>query len=780
MDQRAKLKGITSKKERRLSQNADVLGVCLVAKHAARSSTGRHTGLRTGSVVRGLHEYSKKKIFVVTSEKIVREEELDDLKRRKNVLNASDYTLYFLSSSDPHSHSEPPKMYQLQDVTNLIDSEEKVIFNSGLVIIPIASEKLSENSGLKIYRPFAASTEETELKDLNGSICQIVEGSTKSIDVKSYKIEFIDNECALSLPEKETTHRYKNWTELTAGGAITNLHPYGAVILKSGRAVAVLNFVDDKISPVCLSEVQFSEATSRKNSLPEGTKESKKKDDISSDTKLSKQTVCLDLNSDAESRKSSLAEGESRNGDAISPVITTNDGKSSRDGKPDQSESANGVEAQLGGSRAGCIKKIDPYKGTGAIPKRPKQGNSSKPETSSSKETLAEETDESKEKSDIFSKGEIIPVQESAGLIEGSQDADEAAGESGADWKAPTESSETSLLKGESKKEDAITARRALDGKLSRDGKPDQSESSNGVEAQLGGSRAGCIKEIDPYKGTGAIPKRPKQGNSSKPETSSSKETLAEGTNESKKKDDIPSKDEIIPIQESTGSIEGVEEADELAGERGADCKALTESSKSSLPKVGSRKEDAIFSGRRTMFGEIPGQGGSKRAIPTRNNGACASPYKGKGKQPRHENKVSVENGKLRVALEELSVTGQSVERHDVGRLDNNDNAKGTQDDAKKPVENEDLQNGTEVTVEAQANGRDEGDNNSDGIRPSGAMAGNRATPTIEGQESQIRRRKSETPPDSPTSKSDICKPIISGVAFRWHFLILVQAVGVN
>ena len=87
----------------------------------------------------------------------------------------------------------------------------------------------------------------------------------------------------------------------------------------------------------------------------------------------------------------------------------------------------------------------------------------------------------------------------------------------------------------------------------------------------------------------------------------------------------------------------------------------------------------------------------------------------------------------------------------------------------------------SEVTVEAQANGRDDGGfTNSDGIRPSGAMAGNRATPSIEGQESQIRRRKWETPPDSPTSKSDICKPIISGVAFRWHFLILVQAVGVN
>ena len=53
------------------------------------------------------------------------------------------------------------------------------------------------------------------------------------------------------------------------------------------------------------------------------------------------------------------------------------------------------------------------------------------------------------------------------------------------------------------------------------------------------------------------------------------------------------------------------------------------ESSKSSLPKGGSRKKDAIS----------PGQGGS-----TRNNGASASPDKDKGKRPRHQNKVSVEN----------------------------------------------------------------------------------------------------------------------------------------
>ena len=56
------------------------------------------------------------------------------------------------------------------------------------------------------------------------------------------------------------------------------------------------------------------------------------------------------------------------------------------------------------------------------------------------------------------------------------------------------------------------------------------------------------------------------------------------------------------------------------------------------------------------MFRKIPGQGGSNIAFPARNNGASASAGKGKGKQQlRHENKVSVENAKLRVALEGLS-----------------------------------------------------------------------------------------------------------------------------
>ena len=77
---------------------------------------------------------------------------------------------------------------------------------------------------------------------------------------------------------------------------------------------------------------------------------------------LNKKDVSLIVFFSVESSKGSFAEGESKNGGAISPVNSTNDGKSSRDGKPDQSESANGVEAQLGGNRAGCIKKTDPYK----------------------------------------------------------------------------------------------------------------------------------------------------------------------------------------------------------------------------------------------------------------------------------------------------------------------------------------------------------------------------------------------------------------------------------
>ena len=64
-----------------------------------------------------------------------------------------------------------------------------------------------------------------------------------------------------------------------------------------------------------------------------------------------------------------------------------------------------------------------------------------------------------------------------------------------------------------------------MDGKLSGDGKPDQSKRTMGVGTQVGGSGAG-LKD-----------------------SASSKNTFAEGTGESKKKNDIPAKDEILPVQ---------------------------------------------------------------------------------------------------------------------------------------------------------------------------------------------------------------------------------------
>ena len=109
-----------------------------------------------------------------------------------------------------------------------------------------------------------------------------------------------------------------------------------------------------------------------------------------------KKDVSLTVLFSVESRKSSLTELEG--------------------GKSDESEIAHGVKAQLKRSGAVVIKETDPYKGTGAIPKRPGQGNSRKPATSRSKHTLAEEADESKEKNHDFSKDKILPYAVQGGL----------------------------------------------------------------------------------------------------------------------------------------------------------------------------------------------------------------------------------------------------------------------------------------------------------------------------------------------------------------------------
>ena len=68
----------------------------------------------------------------------------------------------------------------------------------------------------------------------------------------SYKVKFIDGEYALAFPEKEPTlYTCKTLEELTANSTPHNrLYFYGAVILKNKLAVAVLNFLNGRISPV--------------------------------------------------------------------------------------------------------------------------------------------------------------------------------------------------------------------------------------------------------------------------------------------------------------------------------------------------------------------------------------------------------------------------------------------------------------------------------------------------------------------------------------------------
>ena len=230
------------KKDRQIAENADILGVCLLGKHVPRAS---YRALCSGSVVRGLPEYSQKKIFVITSENIVPKEKEGDLQSEWKAFNTKDYYLYFKRLDS----SNKLKTYKLHEITN---SKEQVKFTSGLVIIPIDAKKLNRKSGLKTYRPFKTDKNVTDPSSLHGSVCQIVDGNTNSFDVKPYNLKYINDEYVLELPEKGYT--YKNRSELTASGANSNLHAYGAIILQSSLAVGVLNF-DHKISPVLFSQL---------------------------------------------------------------------------------------------------------------------------------------------------------------------------------------------------------------------------------------------------------------------------------------------------------------------------------------------------------------------------------------------------------------------------------------------------------------------------------------------------------------------------------------------
>lgn len=231
--------GTKTRKEVKIAEKADVLGVCLIGK---RIPSGSYRAVCSGSVVRNLLKYHSEKVFVITSDIIVGGRHSGDM---CNTLITKDYRLYFKKWDS----SNELKVYELHEVT----SSKDIHLISGLAIISIDAKKLRRRSGILKYRPF--TSEETERSSLGGSVCQIVVGNTDAFAVAPYDLEDENGEYVLKLPEKGIN--FKTWTELTGGGAnSSSLYPRGAVFLRDGKAVGFLTFLNGKISPVFSSQFQ--------------------------------------------------------------------------------------------------------------------------------------------------------------------------------------------------------------------------------------------------------------------------------------------------------------------------------------------------------------------------------------------------------------------------------------------------------------------------------------------------------------------------------------------
>ena len=256
--------GPPSRKDVAIAEERGVLGVCLVARRPRNASgLGSYRPLSSGSVVRGLIELQEcqKKVYLITSENIVSKEELHKLQSDRKAFHqqSRDYRLYFKQRSDKEAKEGPIKEYDLGKITS---ARDEISFVSGVAIIPIDSDAqvlsfLRSKPGILDYRPFSINKEEPKSSSSDDLISQIVDGSTDSFAVTPYNVECINGEYCLKLPEQNSD--YRTSTELVGS---TALRPHGAVILKNSKdvgiqAVAVLTFVDDRVSPVWFSQLQL-------------------------------------------------------------------------------------------------------------------------------------------------------------------------------------------------------------------------------------------------------------------------------------------------------------------------------------------------------------------------------------------------------------------------------------------------------------------------------------------------------------------------------------------
>lgn len=261
---RSAAQGGPSAKSVKVSKKGDLLGVCIIGK--LDEALGTYSEFYSGSLVKGLSDYSgsaDEDIFIVTSDKIVppanrQNQGTESTTLKLNSLKASDYKLCFKNwSSDKKQRS-----YELDKVT---DSEASVKLISGMAMIPLDSQKVkgrslvSGKSGLLTYRPFRAN--KVSVASLKGSDCLIVEGNMESFGMVPFNLVLDDSgKYVLKLQEGEVN--FETRTQIT-GGETNNRRPSGAVIVRrqesmTGRseAIAVLNFVNSKVSPVLFPRLQ--------------------------------------------------------------------------------------------------------------------------------------------------------------------------------------------------------------------------------------------------------------------------------------------------------------------------------------------------------------------------------------------------------------------------------------------------------------------------------------------------------------------------------------------
>lgn len=228
MSQRPGLMPLQSNPAAEYAQIKTVAGVCLVGKKCS----GDIRGLCTGTVV-SLHD----SIVLVTSERIIpTKEDLAKVKQNSNEWNKGDYVLCFKSRK-----KDKLKIYNLEKVT---EPNKGVHFDHRLVMIHLDSKKLSDN--FKKYRLFKANGNKiTDPKPFEGSICQIVNGNSKSFIVESYEIIYDNDKEVLRARSTPGASTFDSLSKLTAGGAFSDRLAFGGGIFKDGTFVGVLIFGDD-------------------------------------------------------------------------------------------------------------------------------------------------------------------------------------------------------------------------------------------------------------------------------------------------------------------------------------------------------------------------------------------------------------------------------------------------------------------------------------------------------------------------------------------------------